>query len=75
MFDFYFDRNLNKEIWFYVVVVWDKIMNKVYLYFDGIEVGIFDGLRGFDLIEFKYIFYDIGLKRDVNYIMKGYLRN
>lgn len=50
-------------------------MNKAYLYLNGREVGTSDGPSGFDPTEFKYTFYDIGLKRDGNHTMKGYLRN
>ena len=50
-------------------------MNKAYLYLDGTKVGTSNGPSGFDPTEFKYTFYDIGLKRDANDTMKGYLRN
>ena len=75
IYDFYLDRNPNKEIWFHAAAVWDKAMNKAYLYLDGTVVGTSNGPSGFDPTEFKYTFYDIGLKRDANHTMKGYLRN
>lgn len=73
--DFYLDRNPNKEIWFHAAAVWDKSINKAYLYLNGTEVRTSNGPSGFDPTEFKYTFYDIGLKRDANHTMKGYLRN
>ena len=75
IYDFYLDRNPNKEIWFHAAAVWDKTRNKAYLHLNGTEVGTSDGPSGFDPTEFKYTFYDIGLKRDANHTMKGYLRN
>ena len=63
------------EKWFHAAGVWDRKKDMAYLYLDGQQVGsegVPDDLYSTD---HNYSFFDIGLKRDANHTMKGYLRD
>ncbi|PFX30176.1 Aggrecan core protein [Stylophora pistillata] len=64
-----------KDEWFLVAAAWDKTKKKAHLFLDGQRVGTHNGPGNFDPTEFKYTFFDIGLKRDGNHTLKGYLKN
>ena len=46
-----------------------------YLYLDGQQVGSVNVNSKVKPTDDNYSFYDIGLKRDANHTMKGYLRD
>ncbi|XP_022783049.1 secretory phospholipase A2 receptor-like [Stylophora pistillata] len=61
--------------WFLAAAVWDETKNEVYLYLNDSKVGNSGGPSNYNPPAYDYEFFDIGLKRDANHTMKGYLRN
>ncbi|XP_078354358.1 C-type mannose receptor 2-like isoform X1 [Oculina patagonica] len=64
-----------KDKWFHAAAVWDRNANKAYLFLDGKKVGTQAVASDIYFRDDSYSFYDIGLKRDGNDSLRGYLRD
>lgn len=56
-------------------MVWDRNLNKVYLFLDSERFGFEFLMSGLYFRDNFYLVYDIGLKCDVGILLKGYLRD
>ena len=71
----FFYRTPIIEKWFHAAGVWDRRNEMAYLYLDGLKVGSERVPSSLYPTDHNYSFFDIGLKRDANHTMKGYLRD
>ncbi|KAJ7363155.1 hypothetical protein OS493_011433 [Desmophyllum pertusum] len=61
--------------WFHVAAVWDRDANEARLFLDAQKVGTQPMQSDWYLRDNSHAVYDIGLKRDGNKTLRGYLRD
>ncbi|KAJ7363158.1 C-type lectin domain 19 member A [Desmophyllum pertusum] len=61
--------------WFHVAAVWDRNVNETRLFLDAQKVGAEPVQSDSYLRDNSHAVYDIGLKRDTNETLRGYLRD
>ena len=60
-------------LWFHVAVVWDRTTSKVYIYLNGTKVGTEGVQADWYLIDRSPVEHHIGLKKDFDETLNGYL--